>query len=84
MAVSALDSRVFRDLFGTQEVRDIFSDEAYVRALVEAEAALARAQSRAGVIPAEAGEVITKALTNVPIECARTPLANMAGQVADS
>jgi adenylosuccinate lyase len=68
MAVSALDSRVFRNLFGTQEIRDVFTDEAYVRRMIETEAALARAESRVGVIPAEAGDVITSALADVKIE----------------
>jgi len=68
MAVSALDSRVFKNLFGTEEIRKIFIDEAYVQRLIETEAALARAESHAGVIPAEAGEEITKALENVQIE----------------
>lgn len=68
MSVSALDSRVFRNLFGTQEIRDIFTDEAYVRRLIETEAALARAESHVGVIPAEAGEVITSALKNAHIK----------------
>lgn len=68
MAVSALDSRVFRNLFGTEEIRNIFTDEAYVRYLVETEAALARAQSHVGVIPAKVGEEITTALRNAHIE----------------
>lgn len=68
MAVSALDSRVFRNLFGTQEMRDIFSDEAYVQRMIDVEAALARAESRAGVIAPEAGEAVTQALADVKIE----------------
>ena len=51
MPVSALDSRVFRNLFGTQKIRDLFSDEAYVKHMINVEAALARAQSKKGVIP---------------------------------
>jgi hypothetical protein len=70
MSVSALDSRVFRNLFGTQEIRDIFTDEAYVNRLIETEAALARAESTVGVIPSDAGGVITEALKNVKIEYA--------------
>ncbi|KAI0593350.1 adenylosuccinate lyase [Biscogniauxia sp. FL1348] len=50
MAVSALDSGVFRNLSGTKEMRDVFSDKSYVKCLVEVEAALARAQSKTGVI----------------------------------
>ncbi|KAK6216051.1 hypothetical protein LQW54_003825 [Pestalotiopsis sp. IQ-011] len=62
MATSALDSRVFRNLFGTQEIRDIFTDDAYVKRMVQVEAALARAQAKTGVIPADAGSAITTAL----------------------
>lgn len=68
MSVSALDSRVFRNLFGTQEIRDIFTDEAYVRRMIDTEAALARAQSKVGIIPADAGEKLTKALDEAIIE----------------
>ncbi|KAK5046232.1 hypothetical protein LTR84_008375 [Exophiala bonariae] len=68
MAVSALDSRVFRNLFGTEQIRNIFTDEAYVRYLIETEAALARAECYVGVIPSEAGEAITIALKNAQID----------------
>lgn len=68
MSVSALDSRVFRNLFGTQEIRDVFSDEAYVRCMIETETGLARAESKVGVIPKEAGGVITSSLEKVEIE----------------
>ncbi|KAI0411294.1 adenylosuccinate lyase [Xylaria grammica] len=68
MAVSALDSRVFRNLFGTQEIRTVFTDEAYVGRLIEVEAALARAESKVGVIPEEAGEIITKALNTAVLD----------------
>jgi len=59
MSVSVLDSRIFRNLFGTEEVREIFTDEAYTRRMIEVETALARVQSRLSVIPLDAGEVIT-------------------------
>ena len=68
MAVSALDSRIFRNLFGTQEIRDVFTDEAYVKSLIEVEAALARAEATVGVIPAHAGKGITDALSKLQIE----------------
>ncbi|KAI1308931.1 adenylosuccinate lyase [Xylaria venustula] len=68
MAVSALDSRIFRNLFGTREVREIFTDEAYSMRLIEVEAALARAESKVGVIPEEAGRIITKALENTVLD----------------
>jgi 3-carboxy-cis,cis-muconate cycloisomerase len=68
MAVSALDSRIFRNIFGTQEIRDVFTDEAYTKYMVQTEAALARAESSAGAIPAEIGESITRALDDVKLE----------------
>ncbi|KAJ5183045.1 hypothetical protein N7492_000661 [Penicillium capsulatum] len=74
MAVSAFDSRIFRNLFGTQEIRDIFTDEAYVRCLVEVEAALARAQAKTGVIPADAGKAITDAFATLALDYNRLGL----------
>ncbi|KAI9877881.1 MAG: hypothetical protein M1823_007035, partial [Watsoniomyces obsoletus] len=68
MAVSALDSRIFRNLFGTQEIRDVFSDDQYARYMIETEVALARAQSKVGIIPAEAGEAIMEASKTMTIE----------------
>ncbi|UPK97533.1 hypothetical protein LCI18_008468 [Fusarium solani-melongenae] len=58
-SISAFDSVVFRNLFGTQEIRNIFSDEAYIRRCVDVETALARAQAHCRVIPADAGDQIT-------------------------
>ncbi|CEL11312.1 Putative Adenylosuccinate lyase [Aspergillus calidoustus] len=68
MVVSALDSRVFRNLFGTAEVREIFTDDAYVGFLVEVEAALARAEAAVGVIPADAGTAITDAFKSISLD----------------
>ncbi|KAK1148785.1 hypothetical protein N8T08_008670 [Aspergillus melleus] len=68
MSISALDSRIFRNLFGTEEIRDIFTDEAYVRFLVQTEAALARAESKVGAIPADVGDAITEVLGNVKLD----------------
>ena len=59
-SVSAIDSRIFRSLFGTDEIRRVFDDEAYIRRCVDAEAALARAQSQCNVIPSEMGAMVTK------------------------
>ncbi|KAI1084724.1 adenylosuccinate lyase [Whalleya microplaca] len=68
MAISALDSSIFRNLFGTQEMRNIFADEAYVRRMIEVEAALARAQSETGVIAPDIGTQLTEAITSVPLD----------------
>ncbi|KAJ5084689.1 hypothetical protein NUU61_009268 [Penicillium alfredii] len=59
-SVSAIDSSIFRTLFGTDEIRKVFDDEAYIRRCVDAEAALARAQSRCDVIPSEIGAMVTR------------------------
>lgn len=68
MSVSILDSALFKNLFGTQEIRDVFTDEAYIRRMIDTEAALARAQSKEGVIPPEAGEKITQAVVDIALE----------------
>lgn len=58
-SVSAIDSAIFRSLFGTDEIRKVFDDKAYLNRCVDAETALARAQSRCKVIPSHIGEVVT-------------------------
>uniref|UniRef100_A0A8H7MZN0 Adenylosuccinate lyase C-terminal domain-containing protein n=1 Tax=Bionectria ochroleuca TaxID=29856 RepID=A0A8H7MZN0_BIOOC len=62
-SISAFDSIIFRNLFGTDEIRSIFSDQAYVKRCVDVETGLARAQAHCNVIPAEAAKEIT-ALSN--------------------
>ncbi|GMG30791.1 unnamed protein product [Aspergillus oryzae] len=71
MSISALDSRIFRNLFGTEEVREIFTDEAYAKFLVQTEAALARAESKVNAIPADVGDAITSVLGNIELELSR-------------
>jgi 3-carboxy-cis,cis-muconate cycloisomerase len=56
----ALDSAIFSPLFSDAEISALLTDEAFVGALVEVEAALARAQARLGVIPAAAAEQISR------------------------
>jgi len=56
-----LDSAIFAPLFIDEEVSSLLSDDAFVHALVEVEVALARAQARVGIIPAQAAEQMTKA-----------------------
>ena len=58
---TVLDSTIFGPLFSDAEVSAIFTDEALVRALVDVEKALARAEARAGVIAANCAEAIGKA-----------------------
>jgi 3-carboxy-cis,cis-muconate cycloisomerase len=55
-----IDSRVFRDLYGSADMRAVFADEAMVARWLEVEAALARAQGRLGLIPQDAADTIAR------------------------
>ena len=59
-ASTVMDSILFRDAFGTQAMRTIFSDHALVQRYIDVEIALARAQARCSVIPVDAAEVIAR------------------------
>jgi 3-carboxy-cis,cis-muconate cycloisomerase len=63
-AVSAsstvIDSILFRDAFGTPAIREIFSDRAQISHYTEVEIALAKAEAKCGVIPAEAADQIAR------------------------
>lgn len=56
-------SAVFADMFGTREMRVLFSDEALIERYLEVEVALARAQASLGLIPTEAAEEIARVAT---------------------
>lgn len=58
------DSQVFGPLLVDPEVAALFSDEAFVRRMVEVEAALARVQGELGVIPEEAARRIDAEATS--------------------
>jgi 3-carboxy-cis,cis-muconate cycloisomerase len=58
MPSTILDSAVFRDIFTTEAMRNVFSDENRVQKYLDFEAALARAQARLGIIPQEAAAEI--------------------------
>ena len=58
MPATALDSLIFRDIFTTEAMRRVFSDEQRTAYYLEIEAALARVQGRLGIIPAEAAREI--------------------------
>ncbi|CNI62166.1 adenylosuccinate lyase [Yersinia massiliensis] len=60
MASNVLDSILFRDSFGTPEMRAIFDDHQLIRNYVTVEIALAKAQARCGVIPAQAAQEIAE------------------------
>jgi 3-carboxy-cis,cis-muconate cycloisomerase len=58
MPATALDSMIFRDIFTTPEMRQVFSDENRTACYLEIEAALARVQTRLGIIPEDAAREI--------------------------
>lgn len=70
MTFSPADSRLFGPLFSDPDVAAIFSDEQFVRYLLEVEAALAKVQAGLGLIPAEAAGKIasTAAVLQVDFE----------------
>ncbi len=66
MAIHPIDYR-----YGTQEMRDVWSEENRFRAIVTAEVALARAEAALGVIPAEDAEAIRQSAMNASLARAK-------------
>ena len=61
MATSTvIDSQVFGYLFSTDEMRNVFSDRAWVQKFLDMEAALAKAQGELGVIPKDKADIINE------------------------
>jgi len=60
MASTAIDSAVFRDIFSTEAMRRVFSDENRIQKYLDIEAALARVQAQLGIIPREAAAEIRR------------------------
>ncbi len=58
--MSVFSSKVLRDMYGTEEMRRIFSDESRIRNFVAIEVALAKVESELGVIPDEAYREIAR------------------------
>jgi 3-carboxy-cis,cis-muconate cycloisomerase len=74
MPSTVTESLIFRDMFGTAEMRAVFSDEALVRRYLEVEVALARAEAATGVIPADAADAIAAAADTMSIDFERLRL----------
>ena len=60
MASNVLDSILFRDAFGTPQMRAVFDDRELIRKYVQVEVALAKAEARCGVIPQAAAKEIAE------------------------
>ena len=52
------DSELFRDQFGTAEMREVFDDRMTVQKWLDTEVALARAEADLGIIPKSAANEI--------------------------
>ena len=63
MASTAIDSTIFRDIFSTDAMRHIFSDEYRTQCYLDIEAALAQVEARLGLIPQRAADEITAKCT---------------------
>ena len=48
MSINPADSQIFGTLYGTDEVRELFSDRTHLQLMLDVEAALARAESKIG------------------------------------
>jgi 3-carboxy-cis,cis-muconate cycloisomerase len=68
VASTMFDSVLYRDVFSTPSMRAVFSDDAQLRAYVQAEVALAVAQGETGVIPREAAEAIARLAPTVVLD----------------
>jgi 3-carboxy-cis,cis-muconate cycloisomerase len=60
MPSTILDSAIFRDIFTTPAMREVWSDENRVQKYLDFEGALARAQAKLGIIPKNAATEIVK------------------------
>src|SRR3954447_2248328 len=71
VASTMFDSVLYRDVFSTPAMRAVFSDEAQLKAYVQAEMALAVAQGEAGVIPQEAAREIAQKAPAIALDSAQ-------------
>jgi len=60
MAATIIDSRIFRNMFSTEAMRHVWSDENRTAKYIDVERALAVVQGRLGIIPQEAADEIVR------------------------
>ncbi|MGE0748197.1 MAG: 3-carboxy-cis,cis-muconate cycloisomerase [Rhodospirillales bacterium] len=63
MGATIIDSGIFGDIFSTEAMRRVWSDENRTQKYLDFEAALAKVQGRLGIIPAEAADEIVRNCT---------------------
>jgi 3-carboxy-cis,cis-muconate cycloisomerase len=69
--MSVFTSKIVRNMYGTQEMRTIFSDETRIANYVRIEVALAKVEAQLGVIPQSACDVIAKSAPSFAIDWER-------------
>jgi 3-carboxy-cis,cis-muconate cycloisomerase len=60
MSATIIDSVIFRNIFSTEAMRQVFSDDNRVQKYLDFEAALARGEARLGIIPQNAADEIVR------------------------
>ena len=71
MTATAIDLTVFRHIFSSEPMRQVFSDENWVQCYLDIEAALAQVQAHLGLIPQPAADEITAKCTLDIIDMAK-------------
>ncbi len=71
MTSTVIDSTIFRHIFSSEPMRQVFSDEHRVQCYLDIEAALARVQARLGLIPKPAANEIAAKCTLDIIDMAK-------------
>ena len=61
----ALDSKIFGPLFNDPEIAGLFDDEAFLRAMLKVEGALALVEAHLNLVPTSAGEQIADICNNI-------------------
>jgi 3-carboxy-cis,cis-muconate cycloisomerase len=61
MSINPADSRIFGTVYGTDEIRAVFSDNAHLQFMLDVEAALARAEAKLGLVPTHVADAIGRA-----------------------
>src|SRR5215216_3277821 len=77
MTIGVLSSGLFGDMFGTAAMRAAFGEAAFLARCAEVEAALARAQARLGIVPADAAAAISAAAAAIVADPGSLDLARL-------
>jgi 3-carboxy-cis,cis-muconate cycloisomerase len=98
MSVHPADSEIYGALWGTAEMRALFSDVTQLQLMLDVESALARAEAKLGMVPQQVAEAISKAAhvenlrieriaagtreTGIPVPALVSELGRVAGEQA--